>query len=122
ELLNIPLGSADPALNNLAVRNLLRGLLLSMPVGQAVAAALQTPALAPAQIVGNAKTPQEATALTNSGFDSRTPLWYYVLAEASVLGNGNNLGPVGSRIVAETFIRFLNASADSILASPGWTP
>jgi hypothetical protein len=122
ELLNIPLGSTDPALNNLAVRNLLRGFLLSMPTGQAVAAALHTPALTPTEIVGNAKTPQEATALTDAGFDSGTPLWYYVLAEASIVGKGNSLGPVGSRIVAETFIRFLTESADSILGAPGWTP
>ncbi len=32
----------------------------------------------------------------------KTPLWYYVLKEAEVFGNGQHLGPLGSRIVAET--------------------
>lgn len=122
ELLSLPLGKPDPALNNLAVRNLLRGFLLSMPTGQAVAQALGIAPLTAAELVDNAKTPQEASALTQAGFDEATPLWYYVLAEGGVRGGGNALGPVASRIVAETFVHFLAASTDSILAVPGWTP
>ena len=42
----------------------------------------------------------------------RTPLWYYILAEAAVLGKeegqnqegGQRLGPLGSTIVAEVLV------------------
>ena len=42
----------------------------------------------------------------------KTPLWYYVLREAAVLEGGNQLGPVGARIVADTFIRMLKRDAE----------
>ena len=31
----------------------------------------------------------------------KTPLWYYIMKEAEILGNGERLGPLGSRLVAE---------------------
>ena len=53
----------------------------------------------------------------------KTPLWYYVLREAAVLGGGNQLGPVGGRIVAETFVRMLKRDASSFLnVSGGFAP
>ena len=53
----------------------------------------------------------------------QTPLWYYVLREAAVLHNGDQLGPVGARIVAETFIRMLKRDPDSFLnVSPAASP
>jgi hypothetical protein len=53
----------------------------------------------------------------------RTPLWYYVLREAAVLGSGNNLGPVGAKIVADTFVRMLKRDGGSYLnVSGGFTP
>ena len=53
----------------------------------------------------------------------KTPLWYYILREAAVLGGGNQLGPVGGRIVAETFIRILKRDVSSYLNVPGgFTP
>ena len=53
----------------------------------------------------------------------KTPLWYYILREAKVLGNGNQLGPVGARIVAETFVRMLKRDASSYLnVTGGFTP
>lgn len=33
--------------------------------------------------------------------EKRTPLWFYVLREADVVANGEHLGPVGGRIVAD---------------------
>ena len=70
--------------------------------------------------------PPNEVALLNSGGGvllKQTPLWYYVLREASVLGGGNQLGPVGARIVAETFVRILKRDAASYLnASGGFTP
>jgi hypothetical protein len=53
-------------------------------------------------------------------FLTRTPLWYYLLAEAKHHG-GHRRGPVGSTIVAEVLIGLVRRS-DSILRTPGWTP
>lgn len=106
----------------LAVRNLLRGYLLRMPTGQAVAAALGLPALKPVELeAAAAASPEQVQALQNGGFLERTPLWYYILAEASA-GGGQNLGPVGSTIVADVLIGLVRRSADSIFDVPGWRP
>ena len=40
--------------------------------------------------------------LKQHGMDDRTPLWFYILREADVFQDGERLGPVGARIVAET--------------------
>ena len=61
--------------------------------------------------------------LREAGFDERTPLWYYILAEAASSHEGRRLGPVGSTIVAEVLVGLVRRSPDSILA-PGstWEP
>ena len=70
--------------------------------------------------------PAAEVALLNSSGGillNRTPLWYYILREAAVLVGGNQLGPVGGRIVAETFVRLLKRDASSYLNVPGgFTP
>ena len=53
--------------------------------------------------------------LRDAGFLDRTPLWYYVLAEAEVLGEGRRLGPVGSTLVAEVLVGLIRRSPGSIL-------
>ena len=53
----------------------------------------------------------------------KTPIWFYVLREAEVRGNGNRLGPLGSRLVAETFHAAVEAAgADAITAHEDWAP
>jgi hypothetical protein len=53
----------------------------------------------------------------------KTPLWYYVLREAAVLQSGDQLGPVGARIVADTFVRMLKRDANSFVnVAGGFTP
>jgi hypothetical protein len=106
----------------LAVRNLLRGYLLRMPTGQAVAGALELEPLTPAEIEAVAAAVQAPTGqeqqldvLRAAGFLERTPLWYYILAEAAARGGGQRLGPVGSTIVAEVLIGLVRRSSDSIL-------
>src|SRR5271163_4975348 len=104
----IPEGSgttipAGPLLQHLARRNLLRGFLLSLPTGQAVADAMQMKPLKPAELRGEPGKPIY-NAVVGGGFDTSTPLWYYVLREAEVQQGGDRLGSVGSRIVAETLI------------------
>jgi Animal haem peroxidase len=116
---------------NLAIRNLLRGYQLRMPTGQAVARALRKklqgvrdiPVLSPQQIRKAAASDRQRQVLNDSGFDERTPLWYYILAEAEFLREGRRLGPVGSTIVAEVLVGLVRRSPDSILA-PGiaWKP
>ncbi len=106
---------------SLAVRDLLRGYLLRLPTGQAVAAGLGLPTLAPDELVEAAASAEQAAALRGGGFLDRTPLWYYVLAEAAA-GGGHRLGPVGSTIVAGVLIGLARHSADSILDVPHWRP
>jgi hypothetical protein len=110
----------------LAVRNLLRGYLLRMPTGQAVARALKPawniPVLTPQQVEQGAASEEQVEVLRNAGFLDRTPLWYYILAEAAVLGDGQHLGPVGSILVAEVLIGLVRRSEDSILRTRRWKP
>jgi Animal haem peroxidase len=111
---------------NLAVRNLLRGYLLRMPTGQAVATEMNKKdqsivPLTPSQIASAVTKPQYAI-MEKAGFHEHTPLWFYVLAEAAYYNKGYHLGPVGSTIVAETLIGILRYSDYSILSKPGWQP
>lgn len=105
---------------SLALRNLQRGVALGLPWGEAVARALGVEPLTEAQID-----------LANLGVDpqwlpefvGRTPLWFYVLREASVLNGGLQLGPVGGRIVAETLICLLAGDPFSFSnVDSRWTP
>ncbi|WP_426293349.1 peroxidase family protein [Dyadobacter endophyticus] len=107
----------------LAKINLLRGYLLSLPTGQAVARAIlkEENVLTEEQILNNA-TAEERAALASAGLHIKTPLWYYVLAEASIQHGGAHLGKLGSTIVAETIIGLMHLSADSILKEEHWEP
>ncbi len=60
-----------------------------------------------------------ADALIDGGFVDATPLWFYVLKEAEVLGQGEHLGEVGSRIVCTTLIGQIQADPDSYLNRSG---
>ena len=52
-----------------------------------------------------------------------TPLFFYILREADVVADGLHLGPVGGRIVAETFLALLRMNSNSYLAQqPNWKP
>jgi len=114
---------------SLAVRNLLRGYLLRIPTGQAVARRLrrvlegvrEVLVLGPNQI-RNGVTSDQAKILDNAGFLERTPLWYYILAEAAILVEGRRLGPVGSTIVAEVLVGLVRRSDNSILNVTDWEP
>ncbi len=116
-LFNLPIGAIASGTPPTALpqRNLLRHLTWSLPAGQQVAEALRVPVLSPADLGELARY--------GLGLERRTPLWYYVLKEAQVMANGQTLGPVGGRIVAETILGFLAADRGSYLAaSPGWYP
>lgn len=108
----------------LATRNLRRALALGLPSGQGMANSFGIVPMTAAQLT--AGLPAAEIAVLNSGggvLKTKTPLWYYVLREAAVLGGGNQLGPVGARIVAETFVRILKRDATSFMnASGGFAP
>ncbi|HEX5706740.1 MAG TPA: heme peroxidase family protein [Pyrinomonadaceae bacterium] len=108
----------------LATRNLRRGLALGLPSGQGMANSFGVPPMTPAQLTSGLPAAEVAILNSNAGLLlKRTPLWYYVLREAAVLGGGNQLGPVGGRIVATTFVRILKRDASSFLNVPGgFTP
>ena len=100
----------------LASRNLLRGLALGLPSGQGLAGHFGVAALTGAQLKQGLPA-AEAALLDSSGglLLTKTPLWYYVLREAAVLNAGDQLGPVGGRVIADTFVRMLKRDADSFL-------
>ncbi|MFX1678498.1 heme peroxidase family protein [Mitsuaria sp. CC2] len=107
----------------LAARNLLRGYLFALPTGQALAAAV-LPAekrLTLAELQAACRAPDRPDekgqwdVLKELELHERTPLWFYVLAEAKAKGNGNHLGPLGSLIVAETIVGLMQANPTSIL-------
>jgi hypothetical protein len=108
-LFSLPIPPAEATGSNvLAFRNMLRAELYSMPSGQDVARAMGLPVITPAELN------------LGTGFETGTPLWYYILAESGRAG-GAKLGPVGARIVAETFVGVLFADRTSILRT-GFVP
>ena len=110
-----------PEQSRLAVRNLLRGYLLRMPTGQAVAKAMKLPVLTAKEMEKAAANPQQKAVLKSSGFNKRTPLWFYVLIEAAAKGKGR-LGPVGSTIVAEVLIALVRRTPGSFFSHVNWRP
>ncbi len=96
-------------------RNLLRQLTWGLPSGQAVAAAMGVDLLTRADLVDIASV--------HAPFGTKTPLWYYILAEAELAADGLHLGPVGGRIVAETLTGLLRDDPSSYLsANPQFSP
>ena len=122
--------------NILALRNLVRGYLLRLPTGQAVAERVVASGLLPAgttpitpeqiRAVAQAANAEQLAALTAGGFDQRTPLWYYMLAEAAQTRqtrNVSHLGPVASAIISEVLVQLVRLADDDCLAAKGkWRP
>ena len=89
-----------------------------------------------------AKRRQDFGKKFKSVLQNHTPLWFYILREAELFGTtrapgkatpanpsprdpfgGQHLGPVGSRIIAETFVGLLWMDNNSFLhAQSGWRP
>ena len=115
------IGQPLPDEARLAVRNLLRGYLLRIPTGQAVARVLGVHVMSAEEIEKAAASDRQREVLRKSGLSTRTPLWYYILAEAAS-HLPDHLGPVGSTIIAEVLIGLVRRSEDSILSGAGWKP
>ena len=135
----LPLPAIDSEGPVLASRNLLRGEQLGLPSGQDVAERMGVTPLRDDQILIGKATgdPADATPITeiSADFAGSTPLWTYVLAEAmnrayrisggQIRGEQRaayRLGPVGGRIVTETFVGLMAADRDSVLYQRGFSP
>lgn len=101
-----------PEEHSLAYRDLVRGEALDLPSGEAIARAIGAEELSP-----------EEVGLTVLGWRSETPLWYYILREAEVRHQGEHLGAVGGRIVAEVLLGLIEADPNSYRnAATTWQP
>ena len=91
---------------NLAERNMLRARSFGLPAGQDVAAAM-----------GATVIPHSQFGLADTGWEGKTPLWYYILGEAEFTQNGSRLGTVGARIVTEVLLGMMAADPNAYLAA-----
>ena len=118
----IPYKTAPPPLPEMT---LLRGSRIGLPSGQEACRAAGVQSLKSAQVGFD---DEGSEFLRRRGLNERTPLWYYLLREAEVLGirrfrGGECLGPLGSRIMAEVLLGALNADPEHYLnVDPDWTP
>ena len=90
---------------SLAVRDFVRGTATGLPSGESVA-----------RHMGHKPLTREELGIEDIGL-AETPLWYYILKESKVQNDGERLGLVGGRIVAEVLVGLLRADAASILRS-----
>ena len=116
-LFNLPLSAIASGDNPVVLpqRTLLRQVTWSMPSGQDCARAMGAPVLS-----GAADFPELSG--YGLGLEHSSPLWHYVLKEAEVMADGLHLGPVGGRIVAETFVGMLQSDPNSYLNARRWKP
>ena len=107
--LSNPVPAGEEYKLSLAVRNLYRGRSIGLPAGQEVAKLLKVEPVRAAKI--EARLPLNL----KKKYAEKTPLWYYILTEAAEIEEGERLGPVGSRIIAEVFVKLIECSPNSIL-------
>ncbi|MGF1659997.1 MAG: heme peroxidase family protein [Rubrimonas sp.] len=129
ELQDLPVvPSRNPANRALAFRNLMRANALSVPSGQAVAAALKAKGyplevcdLKLDDVPGWKRL--DAAHRTGKSLREETPLFYYMLRESELKSCGQRLGPVGSAMLMEVFGGMLKLCGTSfVTAEPGWQP
>jgi hypothetical protein len=133
----VPLGPDLPPTRSLAERNLLRGLSMSLPSGQAVARRLGIVPLEDDVLWTHRDEEfaekRQAVLKAFPPFEKSAPLWFYILREAEdtvrdgssdPMGlGGHHLGPVGGTIVAEVLIGLLwNDHHSYLYQNPLWTP
>ena len=131
-----PLGNLPPSIASqvpsLAERNLLRGLRMGLPSGQAVSRKMAVPVIPDDQLkVGKATEEDSRTNIRlidiSPKFRGNAPLWYYILAESQQGFKTDStpirLGKVGGRIVGEVFVGLLLGDKHSFLnQDPLWQP
>ena len=103
---------AQPEHAALAYRDMQRGASLGLPSGEAIAEALD---LAPLR--------REELNMPEGLCSDGTPLAYYIQREAMVQHDGEYLGDVGGRVLAEVLLGLLLADPTAYLhAQPDWRP
>ena len=109
--------------DSLAVLNLRRGKALGLPSGQDVSRRMNMEPVRTNDLPSDSPLRQTLNEY-GRGADPHAPLWYYVLEEAEVQQDGDRLGGVGSRLVAEVLIGLIEADEASYInaASEDWTP
>ncbi|MGB7269319.1 MAG: heme peroxidase family protein [Albidovulum sp.] len=115
----------DASHMSLASRNMIRGQSFLLPSGETVAELLGRPAPEIQQVSDAAKAAEP-------GLSRGTPLWFYLLKEAELIGRetlsgttmpGEGLGPTGATIVAETIIGLIELDPRSWLGgNRNWRP
>ncbi|SKB78657.1 Animal haem peroxidase [Salegentibacter salinarum] len=129
-LLELPfVPSDDPNDKSLATRNFRRGQSFLLPSGENVARHMQREDSEIEQVVDFVNNKEK---MVDVDLSAGIPLWYYVLAEAEVIGrqdsdtqfsSGEGLGPVGGRIVAEVLLGLLELDRESFLGNNrDWVP
>lgn len=117
EIQDLPVvDSNNPNNRALAFRNLLRGNVMSLASGQAVADELCK--------LGY-PIPTDAFSLGDDLPDAlrqNTPLFYYILRESEIRNSSQRLGPVGSAILMEVFGGMLAYCDSSFLQEENWNP
>jgi Animal haem peroxidase len=122
------LEAIDPS--NLPVRTLLRGARAQLPSGQEAAEALAAEGkisaddrLTPSQLTTDTCN-SSGSVLSEMKLERNTPLFYYVLKEAELKGQGLTLGPVGSHIVSEVIQNALETDPEGYMSvvGPEWKP
>ena len=91
-----------PEEKSLAYRDLGRGAALDIPSGEAIA-----------RFMGVEPLSRDEVGLKELGWHGDTPLWYYLLKEAEVQNNGEFMGDVGGRIIAEVLLGLITADSTS---------
>ena len=102
-----------------------RAAAVGLPSGQAACKAVGIPCLRPEELAYDSQL-QEF--LDRNGLLDGTPLFYYLMREAEILGKAGpdseprrRLGPLGSRIVAEVILGVLDADPSSYVHTD-WQP
>jgi hypothetical protein len=124
DLLALP-ARVDPEGRSLATRNMIRGQSFLLPSGETVAREMGRPQAEIDQV-------SDAARADEPGLQHGTPLWFYILKEADLIGRenldgtrvpGEGLGPVGATIVGEVIIGLIELDPRSWLgANRNWRP
>jgi hypothetical protein len=100
------------AYRSLAGRDLQRGNAYGLPSGEDVARAM-----------GEEPLGREENPIAAAGGLTGTPLWLYFMLESAARADGERLGPVGGRIVAEVLTGLITADPTSYRSlDPDWSP
>ena len=125
DMLNVMANGAKLEHGSIFYRNLIRGFHRRLPFGQDLARAYDLKPLEPSAITAALPAVLSKDPAARD-FDAHTPAWLYCLCEAQQVPkpNGQRLGPLASRIIADTVIGLLKHNKASVLYADGghWTP